>query len=236
PPFRAKHKEELFNQILYEPVQFFPLDAPIPPTPSKKSGTPLPPPAYPLQISAEAINFVTSLLAKPLTQRLGTPHTGGVPTIQIHPWFPTQDFWLQIYNKQIPVPYVPSVDKQKYYDPKHGLEEFFMGRSELPSVPVVRPSAGLSARPPPRGQMFSGQVGSGGSSGGNGGDSVLSGGTNMRKTRGTEGGMMKGSEMEEAQWVLLENEFLAFDYRIGSIVPDSVGGNAMLVDSVAVGA
>ncbi|KAJ3011362.1 UNVERIFIED_CONTAM: hypothetical protein HDU68_001697 [Siphonaria sp. JEL0065] len=114
-PFRARHKDELRKAILNDPLEF-----------SKN-------PKY--QISDVAINFITGLLTRPLAERLGSNENGGYAKIREHDWFKDTD-WKKVEAKEIPVPFLPDVEKNAYHDPRYGLEEMFSGRNELADKPV----------------------------------------------------------------------------------------------------
>ncbi|KAJ3243252.1 hypothetical protein HDU77_010499 [Chytriomyces hyalinus] len=115
PPFRARHKDELKKAILSDPVEF-----------SKN-------PKH--NISDTAVQFLTALLTRPLEQRLGAKESGGYEKLKAHEWFKDTD-WSKVETKELPVPFLPDVEKNAYHDPRYGLEEMFSGRNELADKPV----------------------------------------------------------------------------------------------------
>ncbi|ORY49346.1 kinase-like protein [Rhizoclosmatium globosum] len=114
-PFRARHKDELRKSIMNDPLEF-----------SKN-------PKY--NISDVAIQFITALLTRPLEDRLGSNENGGYAKIKEHEWF-KDIVWDKVEKKELPVPFVPDVEKNAYHDPRYGLEEMFSGRNELADKPV----------------------------------------------------------------------------------------------------
>ncbi|KAJ3069177.1 hypothetical protein HDU99_003001, partial [Rhizoclosmatium hyalinum] len=114
-PFRARHKDELRKSIINDPLEF-----------SKN-------PKY--NISDVAIQFITALLTRPLEERLGSNENGGYAKIKEHEWF-KDIVWDKVEKKELPVPFVPDVEKNAYHDPRYGLEEMFSGRNELADKPV----------------------------------------------------------------------------------------------------
>ncbi|KAJ3227546.1 hypothetical protein HDU81_006691 [Chytriomyces hyalinus] len=115
PPFRARHKDELKKAILSDPVEF-----------SKN-------PKH--NISDTATHFLAALLTRPLDQRLGARESGGYEKLRTHEWFKDTD-WSKVETKELPVPFLPDVEKNAYHDPRYGLEEMFSGRNELADKPV----------------------------------------------------------------------------------------------------
>ncbi|KAJ3229084.1 hypothetical protein HDU81_005669 [Chytriomyces hyalinus] len=115
PPFRARHKDELKKAILSDPVEF-----------SKN-------PKH--NISDTAVQFLSALLTRPLEQRLGAKENGGYEKMKAHEWFKDTD-WSKVETKELPVPFLPDVEKNAYHDPRYGLEEMFSGRNELADKPV----------------------------------------------------------------------------------------------------
>ncbi|TPX77001.1 hypothetical protein CcCBS67573_g01741 [Chytriomyces confervae] len=124
PPFRARHKDELKKAILSDPVEF-----------SKN-------PKH--NVSETAVQFLTALLTRPLQQRLGAKENGGYEKMQAHEWFKDTD-WSKVETKELPVPFLPDVEKNVYHDPRYGLEEMFSGRNELADKPV-RNGGSIGAR------------------------------------------------------------------------------------------
>ncbi|KAI9343940.1 kinase-like domain-containing protein [Obelidium mucronatum] len=114
-PFRARHKDELRKAILNDPLEF-----------SKN-------PKY--SISDTAIQCITAMLTRPLSERLGSNENGGYAKLREHEWFKDID-WDKVEKKEIPVPFLPDVEKNAYHDPRYGLEEMFSGRNELADKPV----------------------------------------------------------------------------------------------------
>ncbi|KAJ3133402.1 hypothetical protein HK100_004430 [Physocladia obscura] len=115
PPFRARHKDELKKAILSDTVEF-----------SKN---------VKYQISDTASKFITDSLVRPLSERLGSNETGGFEKIKLHEWFKDCD-WNKVEKMEIPVPFLPDVERNAYHDPRYGLEEMFSGRNELSDKPV----------------------------------------------------------------------------------------------------
>ncbi|KAM3145549.1 hypothetical protein pb186bvf_002323 [Paramecium bursaria] len=86
PPFYSNDRNELFENIKNQKLKF----------PSSN------------KVSQECINFMTQLLERNPTKRLGAQ--GDADQVRQHPWFANID-WIQVYQKGLPVP-TPSFNNQ----------------------------------------------------------------------------------------------------------------------------
>ncbi|KAJ3122420.1 hypothetical protein HK100_012009 [Physocladia obscura] len=128
-PFQSKDKAILDTQILNDPI-VFPLE-------DTAKRIPL--------LSKNAYDFIFGLLSRISAERIGSNEMGGYLQFQKHEWFKDLD-WDLLEKRELIPPFVPDVEKQSYHDPRYNLEEFFIGRTDLSSKPVVNGGSLASRR------------------------------------------------------------------------------------------
>ncbi|KAJ3116922.1 hypothetical protein HK100_000929 [Physocladia obscura] len=128
-PFQSKDKTILDIQILNGPIVF----------PLEDTAKRIP------FLSKDAHDFILGLLSRIPTERIGSHEMGGYSQFQKHAWFEGLD-WNLLEKRELVAPFIPDVEKQSYHDPRYNLEEFFTGRTDLSSKPVVNGGSLASRR------------------------------------------------------------------------------------------
>ncbi|KAG1147314.1 hypothetical protein G6F37_011668 [Rhizopus arrhizus] len=105
-PFRGKSNDALQQSILHDKLAF----------PSQH------------KVSAQAIDFIKSLLTRDVNARIGVGKQG-FSRLTSHPWFTGLD-WEKLSLKEIDPPFIPD-NKKANFDPTHELEEILLEDNPL---------------------------------------------------------------------------------------------------------